>query len=511
MLTAKALSYALPDGGVLFHNLNFTLENKKYGLVGRNGAGKSTLVKLISGELPISHGQLIGDARATYLPQWEEPPTIPGGEFLVDIWENTEAEVRERLLKDIDLSLELAKLSGGQWMRVRLLKALAKAGDILIFDEPTNNLDRESRESLYDFVAHFQGALLMISHDRKLLGLVDEIWELSNQGLSVYGGNFDFYDEAKQAERELLNHRIDIARREKKKQEREHVDKIERQNKRTRVAEKKAPDMGIPKIILGARKRQAQVSLGKINSAETERDAQRKEEFQQLYEKKKQISDLRIDLSIGGKPKGKVIFSIEEFNCRYVGAENWLWREPLNFTLQAGERLVLRGGNGSGKSTLLKILTGELASEKCERAGRFSEISRGFVYLDQSYSLLNDKQNIMENLMEDCRFDLTEARNRLADYGFTGDSVFKPAGALSGGERLRLCLAKLAFAAKAPQVWILDEPTNNLDLDSLAILEASLSEYEGTLIVVSHDEHFIERIGCGQSLQLMSALNKNEK
>lgn len=502
MLSVKALSYALPDGRVLFHNLNFTLENRKYGLVGRNGAGKSTLVKLISGELSLSQGQLFGDTRATYLPQWEDPPAMTGGEFLLDIWETAEAEIRERLLKDIDLSLELSKLSGGQWMRVRLLKALARAGDILIFDEPTNNLDRESRESLYDFVASYSGGLLIISHDRELLGLVDEVWELSNQGLAVYGGNFDFYDKAKQAERELLNHRIDTARREKKKQEREHAEKVERQLKRTRIAEKKAPDMGLPRIIMGIRKRQAQVSLGKIHSAESERDAQRKEEFQQLYEKKKQVSDLRMDLSIGGKPKGKVVFSLEGFNCRYVGADNWLWREPMNFTLQAGERLALRGGNGSGKSTLLKVLTRVLTSERCEFAGRFSEISRSFVYLDQAYSLLNDKQNVMDNLMEDCRLDQTEARNRLADYGFTGDSVFKIAGKLSGGERLRLCLAKLAFAANAPQVWILDEPTNNLDLDSLAILEASLSEYEGTLIVVSHDEHFIERIGCGQCLQL---------
>lgn len=505
MLTAKALGYALPEGRALFQNLNFTIEKKKYGLVGINGVGKSTLVKIISGALEPSSGQLIGGARGVYLPQWEDRPEITAGEYLVDIWEGAEAILRESLLKDLDLAKPLAVLSGGQWMRVRLLRVLAHAGDLLILDEPTNDLDRESRESLYQFVQTYTGGLLVISHDRELLEDVDEIWELSNQGLAVYGGSFSFYEERKGEERTLLTEKIDTARREKKKQEREHVEKLDRQAKRTRLAEKKAADMGLPKIILGGRKRQAQVTVGKIQSAEQERDQQRAAEFQQLLEKQKQSSEIRLDFSLGTKPKGKVIFSLENFNCRYVGQESMLWQEPLTFTLYAGDRLNIRGSNGSGKSTLLKIVTGVLASEKCERFGLISEILRKYVYLDQNYSLLDNKQNVMESLLEDCRYDQTETRNRLADYGFTGDSVFKPISVLSGGERLRLCLAKLAFSLKAPEVWILDEPTNNLDLDSLAVLEAALREYDGTLIVVSHDERFIERISCGQSLQLVSA------
>jgi len=505
MLTAKMLSYALPDGRMLFQNLNFTIEKKKYGLVGINGVGKSTLVKIIAGEFEFSSGQRIGISKAIYLPQWEDRPEMAAGEYLVDIWEGTEATLREALLKDLDLSISLSALSGGQWMRVRLLRALSKVGELLILDEPTNDLDRESRESLYEFIRHYQKGLLVISHDRKLLDDVDEIWELTNQGLTVYGGNFTFYDEQKTAERTLLADRIATARKEKKKQAREHLEKLERQEKRTRLAEKKAPDMGLPRIILGGRKRQAQVSLGKIHTAEQERDQKRAAEFRELFEKKKQSSELRIDFSLGAKPKGKVIFSLEDFNCRYARSETPLWREPLNFTLHAGERVVIRGENGAGKSTLLKILTGVLASEACERIGRFSAILRKFIYLDQSYSLLDDKQNIMDTILNDCRFDQTEARNRLADYGFTGESVFKSVHVLSGGERLRLCLAKLAFSRQTPEVWILDEPANNLDLESLAILEAALREYDGTLLVVSHDERFIERISCGQVLTLVSA------
>jgi len=508
LLTAKGFSFALADGRVLFHNLHFTIENKKYGLVGINGVGKSTLVKLISRELRPTDGKILGEELVTYLPQWEQPPDMVAGEYLVDIWENTEPFLRESLLKDLDLSLQLSQLSGGQWMRVRLLRALAKAGGILIFDEPTNNLDREARESLYHFVEIFKGTLLVISHDRELLGHVDEIWELSNQGLAVYGGNFDFYDQQKQSERSLLNYRIDIARREKKKQEREHIEKIDKQLKRTRVAAKNAKDAGLPKILLGARKRKAQVSLGKIESREQERDSQRKQEFQHLYEKQKQSSDLRMNISLGAKPKGKVILNLDQFNCRYLGSEKWLWKSPLSFTLLAGERLVLSGGNGSGKSTLLKILTGELTSEKCDWVGRFSGITREFVYLDQDYGMLNYKQNIIDNLMNDCGLELAEARNRLADFGFTGEDVFKMADVLSGGERLRLSLAKLALALKPRHLWILDEPSNNLDLESLMLLERSLREYDGTLILVSHDKYFIEKVGCGQCLKLVSAQNE---
>lgn len=502
MLTAKALSFALPDGYALFQNLNFTIENKKYGLVGINGVGKSSLAQILAGKIPASSGQLIGDPKAVYVPQWELRPDTTAGEYLVDIWESSEALIRELLLKDVDLSLGIANLSGGQWMRVRLLRAIANGGGLLIADEPTNDLDREARKVLCDFVKHYSGALLIISHDRELLNHVDEIWELSNQGLSTYGGNFSFYEEMKTKEQEQLLEDLNRARREKKKQEFEEIEKVDRQLKRSRNAQKKSAKMGLPKIVLGARKRQAQVSVGKITVQEQLRSRQRKEEFQELFEKQKSRSDVRMDFSIEGKIKGKLVFNLENFNFRYRGMQHYLWPQNLYCSFQSGERLVLRGSNGAGKSTLLKLLTGQLPPDLGEISGQISAIKRPFAYLDQSYSLLSPNKTVLETILENSKYDHIETRTRLADFGFVGESVFKPTKVLSGGERLRLCLASLAMCSQPPEVWILDEPTNNLDLDSLAVLEKALRAYKGSLIVVSHDEIFLEKISCGQELTL---------
>lgn len=502
MFTVKALSFALPDGCVLFQNLNFTIESKKYGLVGINGVGKSSLARILAGELAPSSGHLIGDPKVIYLPQWESRPEVTVGEYLVDIWDSSEFLLREMLLKDLDLSLGIEKLSGGQWMRVRLLRALANRGGLLIVDEPTNDLDREAREILYNFTKTYHGALLIISHDRELLSHVDEIWELSNQGLSTYGGSFSFYEEVKTQESLRWQEDMERARREKKKQLREEVEKIDGQVKRSRNAQKKVPKMGLPKIILGGRKRQAQVTLGKITTQEQQRSQKHEDDFQQLFEKKKQSSEIRIDFSMDGKMKGKLICSLEKFNFRYRGAEKKLWTQNLDYTFQAGERWVIRGGNGSGKSTLLKLLTDQLPPDSGELSGQISVIKRPFAYLDQSYSLLDPNKSILETILENTKYDHIESRNRLADFGFTRESVHKLTQVLSGGERLRLCLASLVMRSKPPEVWILDEPTNNLDLDSLAVLEGTLRAYEGSLMVVSHDETFLERISCGQQLTL---------
>ncbi|WP_413289705.1 ABC-F family ATP-binding cassette domain-containing protein [Bdellovibrio sp. HCB337] len=506
MLTAQSITCVLPNGRTLFSNLNFTLNRQKYGLVGSNGVGKSTLVRLIAKELQPTQGRLIGELRLHLLSQFEKgDESVTVGEYLLDIWDqpNQDAPLRESLLKGLNMESTLKTLSGGEWMRARLVKAIALSPELLILDEPTNNLDREGRECLYRFVQDFKDGLLIISHDRELLEYMEGIWELSNQGLAYYGGGFSLYEQQKQDEKLRLAHELDLARREKKKQEREHQEKLDRQNKRIRWANDNAESMGLPRIIVGSRKRQAQVSLGKIHKEESVRDMERAEKFQDLYKRQKQFSDLRLDFSLEKKAKGKVVFSLEDFNFRYPGMKTFLWERPLTFTLHAQERVAIRGGNGSGKTTLLRLLTSEQALFLGEHQGKLSRITRSFVYLDQNYTLLDPEKTVLENTMEESRLDLSEVRNKLADYGFYGDDVFKKCIELSGGERLRACLARLILSRTLPEVLILDEPTNNLDLESLEILEVATLKYPGTLIVVSHDESFLERIECGQKLNFV--------
>lgn len=506
MLVAKALSFALPDGRVIFKNLDFTLGSKKYGLVGPNGVGKSCLARLLSGELDPTGGQLNGDLRPVYLAQFELKPEGSVGEYLMDIWEsaNEYAELREDFLKTLDLSKPVAVLSGGEWMRVRLLRALVLNPGILILDEPTNSLDHEGRASLCRFMEVFRGGLLLISHDRMLLEYVEEIWELSNQGLAVYGGNFSFYDEVRNQEKTRLVEKLEVARREKKKQEREQLDKVESQLKRNRVGAKKSRKMGLPKILLGARKRKAQASLGKIHKSERTRKLEKEAVFRGLYERQKDSSHLHLDFPVETKFKGKVVFRAERFNFRYREAAEFLWSEDLNFTLYSQDRLLLQGGNGAGKTSLLKLLTSQVHEGLGETRGSLSPIRQPWLYLDQNYSLLNLEKNVLQNVSEEEGGDEALVRNKLAEFGFTGESVFKSLAVLSGGEQLKLCLAKIAMAKVPPQVLILDEPTNNLDLESLEILESAIDGYQGSLIIVSHDEAFVERGHCGQTLILCS-------
>jgi len=503
MLTAQNISFVLPDGSALFANLNFTLTHKKYGLVGSNGVGKSTLAKILSSLENASEGKILRDIIPLYVHQIEVPQNESVGEYLSAAWENPLEDVVlfQGLIKDLDFSQAVSTLSGGQWMRLRLAKALALSPGFIILDEPTNNLDRSSRQRLYNFIENYGGGLLVISHDRELLEHMDQIMELSNQGLTSYGGAYSFYEEQKNIERARLSQELDTARREKKKQEREHKEKIEKQEKRTRWATENAEKMGLPRIIIGSRKRQAQVSLAKIHVNEQKRDSIAQEDFSQTLQRQKNSSHLRLEISTEKKLKGKNIFSLNDLNFRFLRESSFLWNPSLTLRLSAGERLVIRGENGAGKTTLLRLLTNAMPEGVGDIQGKLQKITRPFTFLSQDYRNLDLQENILENLSE-CSLDITELRNKLADFGFFGRDVFKTADVLSGGERLKLCLAKISLAAEPPEVLILDEPTNNLDLESLAILEEVLFNFAGTLIIVSHDEKFVERINCGRELIL---------
>ena len=218
-VTARSLSFDLPQGDRLFHSISFTLTNSRYALVGPNGVGKSTLAKILACELMPSAGEIERSHAVLYLQQEEVPPEQTIGEFLMPLWESPAANepLWSQLIGDLSPESSLKILSGGEWMRVRLARCLAYSPGLLILDEPTNNLDVDAREFVMEFVRSYRSGLLVISHDRQLLREVQTILELSNQGLSTYGGNYDFYSEQKEAERALQARKLVEARRDKKK------------------------------------------------------------------------------------------------------------------------------------------------------------------------------------------------------------------------------------------------------------------------------------------------------
>lgn len=499
-VTARSLSFEFPEGEKLFSNISFTWNFTRCALVGPNGVGKSTLAKILCGELAPSAGDLTTACKVCYLPQMQVPPDKTVGEYLSGLWESPVADpvLWSALLQGIPLEQGLSSLSGGEWTRVRMAETLSEGAGLLILDEPTNNLDRHAREMVRDFVRNYSGALLLISHDRELLEEVDGVWELSSQGLTSYGGPFSFYEEQKEAERLLLEEKVDRARREKKKVEREHQEKLRSQEKRMRTGALRAEKGGMPRILIGALKRQAQETHARIHTLEEKRVEKSLENLRDLQRQQKVESHLGLDMRGTEVPEGKLIAELQDFNLRY--GEAFLWSSALTFSMRGPRRWALTGVNGSGKTSLIQALLGRSQAAETQGSCRLGEVS--VQVLDQNYSILIESESVLENVMQTSRFDLTETRNKLAHFQFFRDGVQRKVSSLSGGQKLKAALAKILLSAPEPQLLILDEPTNNLDLDSLAVLEAALNEYRGALLVVSHDEVFLNRIGIEGDLNL---------
>lgn len=490
MLKLDQISYSYAEK-TLFSNLSLTLNKKKYGLVGFNGIGKSTLAQIIIGNIEPDSGTIYADKIPTYLPQFETPMQQTVDEYLANVQGSSSQYYH--LLENINDQQNLNTLSGGEWMRVRLAKLVANDPNFVILDEPTNNLDEQGKNLILKFIQDFNGGVLVISHDRELLNSMDEILELTNKGISSYGGNFDFYQKLSTEEKQTQLENYLQSKKILKKNTSERNKKIEKQSKRSRNAEKNSDKLGLPKIIIGKLKRKAQTTTGKIKTNEDKRVEESQLQTDQLFQELKINPFIRLDFVGASVPKSKIIFDVQDLNIKFDGTPKNLWDENLNFTIRGAERWLVRGLNGSGKSTLIKLLLNDPIYTQYLSSGQIKISNCHSVYLDQKYTLLNLNQSILDNF-EHSRFNIEELRNELAFYGFTNEKVFQITSTLSGGEKLKLALAKMFLGGSIPEVIILDEPTNNLDLQSITLLENALEKFCGSLIVITHDDFFAKAI-----------------
>ncbi|MFA6004229.1 MAG: ATP-binding cassette domain-containing protein [Elusimicrobiota bacterium] len=501
----RSVDFEWPSGQSVFKGLSLALESgRKYGLIGPNGIGKSTLARLAQGGLPPVAGRIDQDCRVAYFAQFETPPAAAAGEYLCGLWADiapADAGTVRALQADMDFDTACSDLSGGEWTRARLLKQLASGAEFIVLDEPTNNLDRAARESVLEFVRLTRRGLLVISHDRELLGEVGAILELSNQGLAIFGGGWSFYEQERGRERARLAGELEQATRERDGAARVRADKLRAQEKRMRQARKSEPKSGLPKIVSGLRKRRAQKTLGKIRSGADAELAEKFDSARAAFARQKTDPVIYADFPDTALPAAKLVFDAQGLNFRYAGMERDLWRRSVTFSMHGPSRVSISGRNGSGKTTLLNLLTGFKKLEgRISGSLKLGGVAYGF--LDQRSTLLDEERSVLQNVRAGSRKDEVEVRNLLAQFLFPGDKALQGVATLSGGERLRASLAKILIADPAPQLLILDEPTNNLDLVNLEFLETALARFQGAILAISHDRTFLQGIGVGCELGL---------
>jgi ATPase subunit of ABC transporter with duplicated ATPase domains len=520
-LSCTSLSFAWPDGTVVFDGLDAAFGPGRTGLVGVNGSGKSTLLKLLAGELTPSDGTVRVAGEVGHLPQNVALDTalrvdevlgiaarraalhaIEAGdaaeehfETIGDDWDVEEralVALGELGLGHVGLDRTVGELSGGESVLLRLAALLLRRPDVLLLDEPTNNLDLYARRRLYAAVASWPGVLLVVSHDRELLDLVDQIADLRSGEITRYGGNFSAYEEALAVEQDAAERMVRAAEADVRRQKRELADAQVVLARRKRYGQKMFDQKREPRAVMRLRKRSAQESAGKHRILHEGRLAEARERLDEAVEAVRDDDEIRVDLPYTAVPQGRDVLTLLDLQLAYGT------RVLGTLDLRGPERVALIGRNGAGKTTLLRTVAGELAPAAGEATAHVP-----LRFLPQRLDVLDGELTVAENV---ARFAPGATRNRirarLARFLFRGARADQKAATLSGGERFRATLAALMLAEPAPQLLLLDEPTNNLDMASVRQLTTALESYEGALIVAAHDLPFLRSIGITRWLML---------
>ena len=523
-ITLSKITWATPDGHVLLSDLDLTFGAERAGLVGRNGVGKTTLLRLVAGSLSPQAGCVTVDGTLGFLRQSvqvgpeETVASLFGIVEALDLLRRAErGEASADDLADADWTLEarlaaalarvgleaeagtsLAALSGGQRTRAALAALVFRAPDFLLLDEPTNNLDREGRCAVIDMLAGWRAGAIVVSHDRELLETMDAIVELTTLGATRYGGNWSAYRQRKALE--LAAARRDLADAEKHAAEVAHTMQAvaERKARKDGAGRRKKARNDLPRIMLGAMKERSELTGGANARLAESRQAEAAEAVASARGQIEILQPLTVCVPSTHLPPGRTVLRMDGVIAGHVPGRPVI--RDLSLTVTGPERVAVTGPNGSGKTTLLALATGALEPWQGS-VRRFTDVAM----LDQQVSLLDPALSIRDNFRRiNPDADENACRAALARFMFRADAALQVAGSLSGGQLLRAGLACVLGGGTPPALLILDEPTNHLDLDSIEAVEAGLRAYDGALLVVSHDEPFLEAIGVTRRLELVA-------
>jgi ATPase subunit of ABC transporter with duplicated ATPase domains len=537
VITCHDLCFSWPDGTPALTGLNAAFSPGRTGLIGVNGSGKSTLLRLIAGRLSPDSGRVTAVGDVGYLPQdltldvsapvssllgvsgiLAAIAAIEGGDaspelFDVvgddwDIGERARAGLDRLGLSHISLSDPAGHLSGGEAIMTALTALFLRRPEVILLDEPTNNLDRDTRLRLYDAVTAWPGVMVIVSHDRELLGRVDQIADLSGGEIRFYGGTFQDYQAQLAAEQAAAEHAVTTAAAALRREKGDLLDAAAKQARRDRQGRKVAASGSLPHAVIDGRKKHAQESAGKSRELHLSRIESAASRLRETEDALREDAEIRIGLPGTAVPAGRTILTVTGLDGPWHPARTFRDEaggagpdeEPppqAELIIRGPERIALTGPNGAGKTTLLRAVTGGagppggsgLPGVTVRRGGPAG-------YLPQRLSTLDDSLTVAENVSAAAPAATpNEVRAGLARFLFRGARADQVAGGLSGGERFRAVLAALLLAQPPPQLLVLDEPTNNLDLASVRQLESALRGYHGAMLVVSHDAAFLDNIG----------------
>jgi ATPase subunit of ABC transporter with duplicated ATPase domains len=497
-----------PDGSPALSGISGSFGPGKTGLVGTNGSGKSTLLRLVAGTLTPTAGNISTGADVGYLPQTltlHDDATlmellgikekvralraIESGDAAVehfdvlgDDWD-IEARADEALegigLTGVGLDRRVGELSGGEAMLAAISGLRIRRTSITLLDEPTNNLDRRARSALGRMLADWPGSLVVVSHDLALLELMDSTAELYEGGLTVFGGPYSEWQAYLDSQQAAAAQATRAAEQLVKKEKRQKQEAESKLAQRARTGQDSYDNKKGSKILMNQRASDAQVSAGRMRSGMDAKVQAAQAALDAAAARVRDQERISLNLPDPDVPRGRRIAELRGTN--------------RSFVVQGPEKVAITGPNGAGKTTLLERLMGGVPCIEGEACGSLLTDRAG--YLRQRLDGLREEATTLENV-QDAAPDVPagDIRNQLARFLLRGESVNRPVHTLSGGERFRVSLARLLFADPPPQVLILDEPTNNLDIRSVDQLVESLGAYGGAVIVVSHDDAFLDRL-----------------
>ncbi len=514
LIQINNLSFKYPSRDYLFEELKLTVkQGDRTALVGANGSGKSTLLKILTGKLAAEGSNLTASSTAYYVPQIDlsiHQSELKIYEYISEYyeeWWDVLTELENFFKLSLDSEALTKTLSGGELMKLNLAIALKHNPDVLILDEPTNHLDIKSVNTLIEFIksdTKEKYTYIIVSHDIYFVDqVVNTIWELENKKITAYGGNYTFYKEQKALHLRGIKRQLDVAQDALERANRLEQQEAEKQAKKANEAKRAFIKGSIDKRAFNEGKNAAS-ALQKNKSDVLERlKSDAEEKLEELETEERRLAFIHMKNTSANN--NRTIFEIKDATLKLAGKK---LITNINLKVTHGDRLLISGDNGSGKTSLIKAILKKSSNKvkiKVESEATLEgEVVFGndlaWVYIDQQYSLIDPKLTLIENLLSYNSF-ITEgkAKEQLGKFQFKSDpEIYKLATHLSGGEMVRLIMAMIT--SFPIDLVILDEPTNNLDVETVEVLIKSLNFFKGALMLVSHNIDFITRINIQSGL-----------